>query len=54
MVQNLMQVDKLEWDADLIRDLFNPRDASMILSIPLSLQRVEDSWYLFHYKKKVY
>lgn len=33
-----------QWDIDLINDIFNVRDADLILSIPL---RQEDAYYWF-------
>ena len=34
-----------QWDNDIILDLFNQRDANLILSIPLSQRSVSDSWF---------
>ncbi|XP_062087000.1 uncharacterized protein LOC133793720 [Humulus lupulus] len=45
LVQSLMIPVSLVWDRDLVRDIFSPEDAEIILSIPLSLDRLEDSWY---------
>lgn len=43
-VSSLMTTDQNSWDIDLVHDIFNERDASLILSIPL--QRAEnDSWF---------
>lgn len=33
------------WDVDVVRDLFNTRDADLILNIPLSYSRHEDNWF---------
>lgn len=35
-VSSLMVTGEKQWDTDLIHDMFNARDASLILSIPLS------------------
>lgn len=39
-----------QWDIDLINDIFNVRDADLILSIPL---RQEDAYYWFQNKEKM-
>lgn len=44
-VADLMQVDVLAWDSDLVRDLFNSKEASLILRISLSCNRLEDCWF---------
>lgn len=43
MVSSLMD-DSGNWDIDLILDVFDNRDANLILSIPLDTG-VQDSWY---------
>lgn len=48
-VSSLMLVQETGWDRDLILDMFNDRDASMILSIPLNTEE-EDSWFWRHEK----
>lgn len=55
-VSALMNVDHHRWDIDLIRDMFNNRDANLILSIPIQ-HKFHDSWYwtkekLGHYSVK--
>ena len=44
-VSALMIDGRVAWDEDLVRDMFNPRDAQLILNIPLSSDRQEDSWF---------
>lgn len=44
-VATLMQMDSLAWDIDVVRDLFNDRDLSLILNIPLMSSRCEDKWF---------
>ncbi|KAF4350788.1 hypothetical protein F8388_026498 [Cannabis sativa] len=40
-----METDTLAWDVDLVHDMFNERDADLILSISLSSSRLCDVWY---------
>uniref|UniRef100_A0A803NUV7 RNase H type-1 domain-containing protein n=1 Tax=Cannabis sativa TaxID=3483 RepID=A0A803NUV7_CANSA len=40
-----METDCFAWDVDLVRDLFNTRDAQLILSIPLNSSRSDDVWF---------
>lgn len=42
-VASLMVTDIIEWDIDLVNDIFDERDANMILSIPLGVNEA-DSW----------
>lgn len=42
-VASLMVTDKIEWDIELVNDIFDERDANMILSIPLGVNEA-DSW----------
>lgn len=44
-VSSLMEADNMTWDVDLMRDLFNERDAKIILKIPLNSSRQSDVWY---------
>ncbi|XP_062089159.1 uncharacterized protein LOC133795722 [Humulus lupulus] len=44
-VSSLMHVGRLEWDEELVQDLFNDRDMRCILSIPLSPNRPLDRWF---------
>ncbi|KAF4383562.1 hypothetical protein F8388_014062 [Cannabis sativa] len=43
-VNSLFQVNNRSWDVDVVRDLFSPEDASIILGIPLSSVDA-DTWY---------
>ena len=45
MVSYLIQSGSLKWDPDIIYDLFNQRDATLILSIPLSTINIQDCWF---------
>ncbi|XP_060969711.1 uncharacterized protein LOC115713599 [Cannabis sativa] len=40
-----METHTLAWDVDLVHDMFNERDANLILSISLSSSRLCDVWY---------
>lgn len=44
-VTSLMMSESLAWEEDLVRDVFNNRDAQLILSIPLNSSRIVDKWY---------
>ncbi|KAF4402784.1 hypothetical protein G4B88_010236 [Cannabis sativa] len=44
-VSSLFQVDSVDWDVDVVRDLFSPTDAAAILGIPISQSTYEDTWY---------
>ncbi|KAM6550952.1 hypothetical protein CsatB_000760 [Cannabis sativa] len=44
MVNSLMDIHDTSWDISLIHDMFNPRDAHLILGIPLSSIPTEDCW----------
>uniref|UniRef100_A0A803P9M0 Reverse transcriptase zinc-binding domain-containing protein n=1 Tax=Cannabis sativa TaxID=3483 RepID=A0A803P9M0_CANSA len=41
----LFSTDSLCWDHDLVIDMFNPRDAALILGLPLSHTLDDDCWY---------
>ncbi|KAM6587872.1 hypothetical protein CsatA_010477 [Cannabis sativa] len=43
-VSSLFSIDERRWDTDLVRDMFNERDANLILSIPLSFSASSDFW----------
>ena len=40
-----MHPGSLQWDLDLIADIFQPRDQQLIFNIPLSSRVVDDQWY---------
>lgn len=44
LVSSLMNTNSNSWDTDLILDVFNDRDANIILSIPVN-KSIKDSWY---------
>lgn len=44
MVSALLNEEHIQWDTDLIRDIFDDRDANLILVIPVH-NRSADSWY---------
>lgn len=49
-ISSLMVTNESRWDMNLINDIFEVRDANLILSIPLQPTTV-DSWY-WHKEKK--
>ncbi|XP_031116813.1 uncharacterized protein LOC116020480 [Ipomoea triloba] len=44
-VRSLFIPNTLCWDEEVVRDIFNCRDANLILSLPTSNRPVGDSWY---------
>ncbi|KAH9730036.1 reverse transcriptase domain-containing protein [Citrus sinensis] len=44
-VDSLMVPGQRRWDYDLIADVFNSRDAALILQVPLSVRQDDDCWY---------
>ena len=42
MVKELLREDGLEWDTELVRNLFFPQDVEAILSIPISVATTRD------------
>ncbi|KAF4373428.1 hypothetical protein G4B88_011697 [Cannabis sativa] len=44
MVNSLMDIHETSWDISLVHDMFNPRDAHLILGISLSSIPNEDCW----------
>ncbi|KAM6582643.1 hypothetical protein CsatB_009645 [Cannabis sativa] len=53
-VSSLFQVGSLNWDVDVVRDLFSPTDATVILGIPISHTTYEDTWYWLNEKDGFY
>ena len=45
IVHQLMILGEIQWDKNLITDVFNPRDREIILGIPLSVRNIKDSWH---------
>ncbi|XP_060969815.1 uncharacterized protein LOC133037031 [Cannabis sativa] len=43
-VSSLFSMDSRTWDVDIVRDLFPPREANMILGLPLSHHASDDFW----------
>lgn len=43
-VSSLMVSGRMEWDTDLVNDIFEERDANLIMSIPLS-HNENDTWF---------
>lgn len=54
VVSNLILSDKLEWDVDLLRELFSEIEVCQILKIPLSGSRMDDPWMWIDGEKGVY
>ncbi|KAM6541300.1 hypothetical protein CsatB_005747 [Cannabis sativa] len=44
-VNNLLKVGSLEWDEEVLQDLFPQREIDLIRCIPLSPSSVEDAWF---------
>ncbi|XP_060959275.1 uncharacterized protein LOC133030519 [Cannabis sativa] len=44
LVSSLMCVNAKQWDMEIINDLFNARDQSLIMSVPLPMTVHEDCW----------
>ncbi|XP_050217619.1 uncharacterized protein LOC126668470 [Mercurialis annua] len=45
-VWQLFKEGTKEWDLDIIRELFSEEDQMRILSVPVSIRNIEDSWCL--------
>ncbi|XP_074327095.1 uncharacterized protein LOC141665037 [Apium graveolens] len=52
-VAALFRIGEKAWDVDLVLDIFEARDADLILSIPLS-ENEKDTWYWRHEKMGQY
>ena len=35
----------IQWNKELIADIFNPRDKELIFNIPLNCRQIDDRWY---------
>ncbi|KAM6545103.1 hypothetical protein CsatB_025839 [Cannabis sativa] len=53
-VNSLFEVNTRKWDEDIVKDLFSPQDAAIILGIPLHHSIVNDSWYWLAEKNGFY
>ena len=53
-VQQLMIADEKTLDKDLVVDIFNQRDQTLILNIPLSCRSIVDQWYWLHDRNGMY
>lgn len=49
-----MHTDCLAWDIDLIMDMFDQRDTSLICDLPLSMLHQKNGWFWLHEKKGSY
>lgn len=45
MVNSLFKERLREWDADIVRDVFDDRDVEIIMGIPLSATDDENLWF---------
>lgn len=52
-VVSLLKPGERAWDTELVLDVFDTRDAELILSIPL-LENTKDTWYWRHEKLRHY
>lgn len=48
-----MHIDRLDWEANIIQDMFNKRDADLISLIPLKLDS-DDNWFWAYEKSVAY
>lgn len=48
LVASLFSENEAAWDTECVRDVFEPREAELILNIPLSHRRPADTWIWIH------
>nr|GME02889.1 uncharacterized protein LOC109189653 [Ipomoea batatas] len=53
-VSSLLSENGSGWDAECVRDIFNERDANVILNIPVSLRKPPDIWIWKDEAKGIY
>ncbi|XP_031106785.1 uncharacterized protein LOC116011363 [Ipomoea triloba] len=53
-VSSLLNMQGLGWDEECVKDIFNERDASIVLNIPVSLRRPSDAWVWYKEAKGEY
>ena len=53
-VNSLMCMNKMEWDMEVVHDVFNERDQEGILAIPLSTPEQVDKLYLRFEESGIY
>ncbi|KAL8103570.1 hypothetical protein AgCh_027952 [Apium graveolens] len=54
VVQNLMMEDRREWDDEILRDICNERDMTLIKQIPIPMRSREDTWFWIFDDKGVF
>ena len=54
IVTSLKDMDRNEWDYDILHDLFTERDMHLISQIPSSMTIIEDCWQWFLEEKSDY
>lgn len=50
-VDGLIAMNGREWDSDILNDLFNERDISIIYQVPIPLRSRADSWFWLYEEK---
>nr|GMD29278.1 pleckstrin homology domain-containing protein 1-like [Ipomoea batatas] len=53
-VSSLFDEQGKGWDKECVKDIFNERDANLIINIPLSLRKPPDSWVWYLESKGIY
>ncbi|XP_074347622.1 uncharacterized protein LOC141686487 [Apium graveolens] len=53
-VNGLISMDGREWDSDIITELCNERDVSLIYQVPIPMRIRSDSWFWIHEEKGVF